>query len=641
MLEKNKILQDRYQIIRQLGHGGMGTVYEAKDTKRFGKLVALKEILFDATVISNPKEQKSVRRAFEREAKILTQLEHEAFPQVIDYFVETDRQFLVMELIQGKDLGALLKIRKANFELESILKWADQLLDALDYLHTLTPPTIHRDIKPQNLKLNSRNRIKLLDFGIAKGVDLQANVTITNQTFVAATLHYSPFEQIFRVLDPSFQDALKPFYGEQMAEIARQTADARSDIYALGATLYHLLTMELPLDSLKRTLEIWAGNADPLPNPQSINPQIPTEISDWLLKAMEVGRESRFESAAEMQLALHEAIDGDKIRAESTRKLKWLKEQEILRRERESLATERKKLAEERKHYAELDNQPLNDSLTLRDPVEPPENTDEKSYETNISFSQSLITQPSPITNKVVKKANKAAKKTKKVVEKADEFPEISAAVDEKPADFTATSYLVGTDFENKTEEIAPEKKEPVKMPPPPPSVPKSVGLFPRVAGVLILFGGFVLGILWLGGLAQKTGNSVNADESITTRTSAVTENTAKPTPEITPTLMPETINANQSDSNMSFTAIEPNESESNTSVSNTPVGAAETPTPRISQSRSTLNPETPRSTPAVTRSTPRMPAPQPQIVNKIRPKPNKTRDPKNNPDCIFNNDCK
>ncbi len=597
--------------------------------------------MFDAAVISNPKEQKLVRRAFEREAKILTQLEHEAFPQVIDYFVETDRQFLVMELIQGKDLGALLKKRKAPFELEDILKWADQLLDALDYMHTLTPPTIHRDIKPQNLKLNSRNRIKLLDFGIAKGIALQANVTITNQTFVAATLHYSPFEQIFRVLDPSFKDALKPFYGEQMAKIAGQTADARSDIYALGATLYHLLTMQIPLDSLKRTLEFWSGNADPLPNPQSVNPNIPTEISDWLLKAMEVDRENRFESAAEMQSELREAIDGDKIRAESTRKLKWLKEQEILRLEREALAAERKKLEEERKRFAELDKQPLNDALTLRDLAEHPENSDEKNYETNISFSQSLITQPSAITNKVVKKANKAAKKTKKVVEKADGFPEISADGDAKPSDFTATSYLVGIDFENKTEKTAPEKKEPVKMPAPPPSLPKSIGLFLRVAGGLILAGGIILGIVWLGSLAQKTGNNVNADESITTRTGAVTEATANPPAEITPTLTPEPVNADQADSNTSFSAIEPNESESNTSVSNTSVGAAETPAPQISQNRSTINPEKPRSTPIITRLVPRTPTPQPQIVNKIRPKPNKTRSPQNSPDCIFNNDCK
>ncbi|MEP6900392.1 MAG: protein kinase [Actinomycetota bacterium] len=628
MLEKNTILQDRYQIIRQLGHGGMGTVYEAKDAKRFGKLVALKEILFDLKVTSNPKEQKVVRRAFEREAKILTQLEHEAFPQVIDYFVEDDRQFLVMELIQGKDLGELLKKRKTPFELEDILKWADQLLDALDYLHTLAPPTIHRDIKPQNLKLNSRGKIKLLDFGIAKGIDLQSNMTITNQTFVAATLHYSPFEQIFRVLDPSFQDALKPFYGEQMAAIAKQTADARSDIYALGATLYHLMTMQLPFDSLKRTLEIWAGNADPLPNPQVINPNIPSEISDWLLKAIEVARENRFESAEEMQTELREAMNGEKIREESTRKLKWLREQEILRLEREALTAERKKLEAERLRYAELDNQPLNDAQTLRDLVEPLEKTDEKSYETNISFSKSVITQPSA-TKSSIKKANKSVKKTKKVVEKADELPEYTAVADEKPSDFTATSYLLGVDLGDK--EIAPQHEETVKQSVPPPTAVKAVWLFPLVIGAFILSGGMVWGILWLAGLAQIPETGVNADKSITTRTSVVTETSPNPTPEIIPTLTPETVNANQSESNTSFGAIAPDQSESDTSLS-----TVETPTERISQNKSTLNPETPRLTPPAARQ-----IPQPQMVNKMRSQPTKTRSPKTNPDCIFNNDCK
>lgn len=623
MLEKNKILQGRYQIIRQLGHGGMGTVYEAKDRKRFGKLVALKEILFDVAVTSNPKDQKIVRRAFEREAKILTQLEHEAFPQVIDYFVEADRQFLVMELISGKDLGELLKKRKSSFELEDILKWADQLLDALDYLHTLTPPTIHRDIKPQNLKLNSRKKIKLLDFGIAKGIDLQSNVTITNQTFVAATLHYSPFEQIFRVLDPSFQDALKPFYGEKMAEIAKQTADARSDIYALGATLYHLLTMQLPFDSLKRTLEIWAGNADPLPVPYIINPNVPSEISDWLLKAMEVARENRFETAAEMQTALREAMNGEKIREESTRKLKWLKEQEILRLEREALVTERKKLEEERLRYANFENQPLNDALTLRDLAE----SDDKSYETNLSFSQSVLTQPSSITKKAIKKPVKAVKKPKKALENLAESLENKLSADEKPSDFTATSYLVGIDFENKKEDTTPKKKDTVKMSAPPSTFSKPIWLFPFVVVALILSGGMVWGILWLGGLAQKTENSVNADKSVTTRTGAVTETT----PEITPTLKPETVNANQSESNKSFSAIEPERTESNTSV--VPIE-----TPSVSQEKSTLNLETPRLTPPLARQTPNL---QTQPAKKIKPKSNKTLSPKYNPDCIFNNDCK
>ncbi|MEK7725199.1 MAG: serine/threonine-protein kinase, partial [Acidobacteriota bacterium] len=335
-----------------------------------------------------------VQRAFEREAKILTQLEHEAFPQVIDYFVENECQFLVMELIQGKDLSELLKKRKTPFEVEEVLQWGIQLLDALDYLHNLEPPTIHRDIKPQNLKLNSRKRIKLLDFGIAKGADFPSNVTFSNQTFIAATFNYSPFEQVFRVLDSSFKEAFQPFYGKQLAEVAIQSADARSDIYSLGATFYHLLTKHLPFDSLKRTLELWVGNLDPLPTPQNLNPKIPTEISEWIMKAMAVEKDKRFESATVMKDALQEIVEGNKLEEESTRKLKWQKEQELLRIERARLAEERRKFEEERQHFLDITQEPLSEAMTVRDVIEGNSNN----LKTNTAVQPDLFNQPSIVT---------------------------------------------------------------------------------------------------------------------------------------------------------------------------------------------------------------------------------------------------
>jgi eukaryotic-like serine/threonine-protein kinase len=338
MLAINDILQGRYRIVRQLGRGGMGAVYEAHD-ERFGSTVALKEIILDSDRVATESQRLLFRHAFEREAKILAHLHHEAFPHVRDYFSETDRQFLVMELIAGDDLAELLTQRQVPFLLEDVLKWADQLLDALDYLHTLEIPIIHRDLKPQNLKLTSRGKIKLLDFGIAKDTDAQAANTITNKTFIAATLNYSPLEQILPVLDPTFREYIAQSYQEKIGGILQHPTDARSDLYALGATLYHLATAVVPIDSLKRALEVWSGKPDPLPNPSAQNPNIPPKISNILLKAMAIERENRYASAKEMREALSSATMTERPAEEEAKYLLWLADQDRMKAEQERLST--------------------------------------------------------------------------------------------------------------------------------------------------------------------------------------------------------------------------------------------------------------------------------------------------------------
>ena len=305
MLARNEILQSRYRIVRQLGRGGMGAVYEAVD-ERFGTPVALKEILVELHDWADQKHKTSMLKAFEREAKSLAQARHEAVPFVRDYFSEQKRQFLVMELVEGDDLAELLEKRGEPFPLEDVVNWADQLLDALDYLHNLQPPIIHRDIKPQNLKLSFRRKIKLLDFGIAKSGD--GTQTMTNHTFVGATLNYSPIEQILPVIDPTFREFIKLKHLEKTKAILNQNTDLRCDIYALGATFYHLLTNHPPMDSTTRTLEIWEGKIDPLPNPSELNPAVPPLMSACLLKAMQIERADRFSSAVEMQTALQTSM---------------------------------------------------------------------------------------------------------------------------------------------------------------------------------------------------------------------------------------------------------------------------------------------------------------------------------------------
>ncbi|RMD72165.1 MAG: serine/threonine protein kinase, partial [Chloroflexi bacterium] len=163
MLAPETVLQGRYRIITQIAKGGMGAVYQARDL-RLRIDVALKQTLFT---------DEAYREAFEREAQLLARLRHQALPRVIDHFIDPQGQFLVMEFIHGEDLGNQLARLGRRFAspklLPMVVKWTDQLLDVLNYLHTRPIPVIHRDIKPKNLKLTASHDIILLDFGLARG----------------------------------------------------------------------------------------------------------------------------------------------------------------------------------------------------------------------------------------------------------------------------------------------------------------------------------------------------------------------------------------------------------------------------------------------------------------------------------------
>jgi eukaryotic-like serine/threonine-protein kinase len=274
MLTPETILQGRYRIVRQLGQGGMGAVYEAID-QRLDTTVALKETLF---------ADERLRKQFEREARLLARLHHPALPRVSDHFAEGDGQFLVMQFIPGDDLSEMMTRKRGPFPADQVLTWADQLLDALDYLHTQDPQIVHRDIKPQNLKLTSRGQIILLDFGLAKG---QTGGDVSRATTAASifgyTPNYAPLEQIQGL-----------------------GTDSRCDLYSLGATLYHLMTGVKPPDALTRAAAVVNGQADPLAPASVANPAIPHDVDAVLAKAMAQNREQRYATATEMRNALHE-----------------------------------------------------------------------------------------------------------------------------------------------------------------------------------------------------------------------------------------------------------------------------------------------------------------------------------------------
>lgn len=274
MIENGTLLQNRYLIEAQIGKGGMGAVYRAVD-RRFDSYVAIKETFYKDNELGD---------AFEREAKLLNGLNHPNLPHVSDYFSEGGGHFLVMQFVEGEDLHEILK-RDGAFPLADVLRWTNSLLDALDYLHSQNPPVIHRDIKPQNLKITTRGDIVLLDFGLAK---LNSDDTQGAQSVFGYSRKYSPLEQI-----------------------QGTGTDARSDIFALGATIYHLLTGKPPIDVLARAAAIVAGNDDPLELANAVNNEIPDAISNILKTSLALNSAARFVSAKAMRQAFENAVNTD------------------------------------------------------------------------------------------------------------------------------------------------------------------------------------------------------------------------------------------------------------------------------------------------------------------------------------------
>lgn len=230
------------------------------------------------------------RRAFRREAELLANLSHPALPRVTDHFTFGEGQFLVMQFVPGHDLAELLDLREQPFSVTKVLDWADQLLDALEELHSCNPPIIHRDIKPSNLKVTPKGKVLLLDFGLAKGVAGQmstADVDSRGRSIYGYTAHYAPLEQM-----------------------RAAGTDVRSDLYALGATLWTLLTGKVPPDALSRVAEKEDGNPDPLRPAHEINPQVPVTVSNVFTRAMSLNRNQRQATAPDLRNELQNALKG-------------------------------------------------------------------------------------------------------------------------------------------------------------------------------------------------------------------------------------------------------------------------------------------------------------------------------------------
>lgn len=270
LMPGNTLHQGRYIIEGRLGQGGMGTVYLATDRNLRAMRVAIKE---------NSETSRAIQEQFRREAEMLALLQHPNLPRVSNYFIESSgRQYLVMDYIDGQTLRELLSRATGPLSETDVSRWLDQILDTLEYMHNWMDPTtghqrpiIHRDIKPDNIKIASNGSLYLVDFGIAKVVS--GDATMASQR--AFSRGFSPLEQYTGGTDP------------------------RSDIYSLGATFYSLLTRKLPPEAPL----IAAGETELLPM-RTFNPQVSRNMEQVILRAMSLAPSERYQSIAEMRQAL-------------------------------------------------------------------------------------------------------------------------------------------------------------------------------------------------------------------------------------------------------------------------------------------------------------------------------------------------
>ncbi len=259
-------LANRYLIQEIVGVGGMGAVYRARDLHfpKMVKLVAVKEMVNQAR---DPLVRKTIVQNFEREANVLATLHHPAIPRIFDYFTQEERSYLVMEYIKGKNLEQFINEHEGFLPEEMVVRWAIELCDVLEYMHNHQPdPIIFRDMKPSNVMLNSHNNIVLVDFGIARPFQTGQRGT------QVGTEGYSPPEQY------------------------RGDATPLADIYALGATLHHLLTkrdprLEAPFSFAERPI-------------RKINPSVSLELETIVNTALNYNPGDRFKDAVSVKEAI-------------------------------------------------------------------------------------------------------------------------------------------------------------------------------------------------------------------------------------------------------------------------------------------------------------------------------------------------
>jgi serine/threonine-protein kinase len=272
MLRAGALLNGRYVIERVLARGGMSVVYRATMPSLGGRPVAVKEMLMPSL---EPHLRRRAVEQFQREAQMLALLDHPNLVEVIDYFEEDDSQYLVMSYIDGETLEQWLRDNGTG-EVARVVQWLGDLCDVLCYLHAQSPPILFRDLKPASVMVDHHGRLRLIDFGIAQALDIEPGTIVK----LAGTPGYAPLEQLHGV-----------------------STDPRSDIYALGATAYTLLTGTVP--PAAAALE---SGGETLVRPRELNPKVPPALDHLVHQMMSLRINDRPESANEVRTRVQQLL---------------------------------------------------------------------------------------------------------------------------------------------------------------------------------------------------------------------------------------------------------------------------------------------------------------------------------------------
>lgn len=283
MTKLGTVLDGKYEILKKVGQGGMSIVYLAMDN-RLNKQWAVKEIKNDGS-----KTIDTLLKGLEREANILKNVDHPVLPRIVDIINENGTIYVIMDFVEGKPLNEVLKTEGAQSQ-SKVIEWGRALASALDYLHSMNPPIIYRDMKPSNIMLKPDGTVKLIDFGTAKEYVIENNADTT----ALGTRGYAAPEQ----------------FGDAQGRGIYNT-DARTDIYNLGATLYHLVTGKNPSEPPYEIKPI-----------RQWNPMLSSGLEQIILRCCQANPNDRYQSCSELLYALdhYNELDNE-YKAQSRKKL--------------------------------------------------------------------------------------------------------------------------------------------------------------------------------------------------------------------------------------------------------------------------------------------------------------------------------